>query len=81
MWLLPTVGGMSKSTHFLTLKQALQRLADLGLTVSDETIRRWSKSGKLPATQLPSGHRRYRIEDIDALVGLGSVEAGPERVA
>ena len=32
------------------------------------TVRRWIKSGKLPAFQLPSGH--YRIKRVDFLAFL-----------
>ena len=37
------------------------------LGVSVDTLRRWSNSGRLPVVVLPSGHRRYRREDLDAL--------------
>jgi len=37
------------------------------LGVSVKTLQRWDQSGVLVAVRLPSGHRRYRREDLDAL--------------
>jgi predicted site-specific integrase-resolvase len=36
------------------------------LGVHHVTLRRWSLAGKIPSERLPSGHRRYRISDIQA---------------
>lgn len=33
--------------------------------VSAATVRRWSDRGLLPATRLPSGHRRYNRRDVE----------------
>lgn len=33
------------------------------------TVARWSQEGKLPAQVTPGGHRRYRIEDVELLLG------------
>ena len=41
--------------------------ADL-LGVHVDTIRRWADSGKLPAVILPSGHRRFRVSDLEAFL-------------
>jgi excisionase family DNA binding protein len=46
--------------------------AALLLGVSVDTVRRWSDDGRLPVTVLPSGHRRYRRSDIDALLAKGA---------
>lgn len=36
--------------------------------VHSETVRRWADAGKLPvAARTVGGHRRFRIEDIEAL--------------
>ena len=43
------------------------------LDVSLQTVRRWAKNGSLPVIILPSGHRRFRTEDIERL--LEPVEA------
>ena len=51
-----------------------QELVSIGaaaaqLGVSTDTLRRWSASGRIPVVVLPSGHRRYRLSDIEALLG------------
>ena len=53
---------------------AHQELLSIGaaaaqLGVSIDTLRRWSASGRIPVVVLPSGHRRYSRDDIDALLG------------
>lgn len=35
------------------------------LGVSDETVRRWAKAGKLRHVTLPSGKVRFRQADVD----------------
>ena len=42
-------------------------VADL-FGVSDETVRRWAKDGKLPVVELPSGRVKFRRSDIDAIL-------------
>jgi len=37
--------------------------------VSTDTIRRWGRTGRLREHRTPSGHRRYRVEDVEALAG------------
>ena len=37
------------------------------LGISVDTLRRWSDDGKVTVLVLPSGHRRYRQADIEAL--------------
>lgn len=51
------------ASEFLTAP----KVADL-LGVSDETVRRWADDGRLPYITLPSGHRRYRRSDIEAIL-------------
>lgn len=43
------------------------------LDVSPDTVRRWTRNGKVPHVRLPSGRVRYRKADIEAL--LSPVEA------
>ena len=38
------------------------------LGVSLNTLRRWSDSGKLACYRSPGGHRRFRLEDVQALL-------------
>lgn len=37
----------------------------LGINV--RTLARWAQERRIPFVLLPSGHRRYRVEDIEAL--------------
>lgn len=47
-------------------REAAQRL-----NVDTETLRKWVARGVLTCVLLPSGHRRYRAADIDALLATG----------
>jgi excisionase family DNA binding protein len=47
----------------LTAAQVAERLA-----VHVESVRRWTREGKLAAIKYPSGRRRYRVEDVDAML-------------
>jgi excisionase family DNA binding protein len=38
------------------------------LRIDARTIARWARSGQLRCVRLPSGHRRYRREDIEKLL-------------
>ena len=48
--------------------------------VSVDTIRRWEKSGKVAALFTPTGHRRFRREDVERLL-QPSAPSAPEQVA
>ena len=39
------------------------------LCVNTKTLRRWDDEGKLKALRTIGGHRRYKVKDIEALVG------------
>jgi len=43
------------------------QVADL-LCVSDDTVHRWAREGKLRAIELPSGLKRFKREDIEAIL-------------
>jgi excisionase family DNA binding protein len=43
--------------------------AAVALGVSTKTLTRWARDGKLPCTRTLGGHRRFRREDIERLVG------------
>lgn len=58
---------MAKS--LLNISQTASRLG-----VSAKTLRKWDASGKLKALRTKGGHRRYRVEDVNALLGI--VEEG-----
>lgn len=36
--------------------------------VTPVTVAEWAESGKLPFFRTPGGHRRFRPEDVDALM-------------
>jgi excisionase family DNA binding protein len=43
--------------------------------LSAETVNRWARDGKLPCITLPSGHRRFRRKDVDAILAGTPVTA------
>ncbi|SKT96122.1 MerR family transcriptional regulator [Mycobacteroides abscessus] len=38
------------------------------LGISADTLRRWEKSGRIASLRTPTNHRRFRAEDIEALL-------------
>ena len=42
--------------------------AAIAVPISARTIQRWAARGQLPCAVLPSGHRRYRLSDVAALL-------------
>ena len=63
-------------TNVLTPLVAAQRLS-----VSTETLRRWSLDGKLPVMKTAGGRRRYSLEDIEKLSPISQTSAGvPQEV-
>lgn len=48
------------------------------LHVTDETVRAWAKSGKLTHIVLPSGGRRFRRSDVDAILEPVATPAADE---
>ena len=51
------------------------------LGVHAQTLRNWDRAGVLVPVRLPSGHRRYLVSDLEALLGVGGSGAGPRRCA
>lgn len=45
--------------------------------VDPKTVTRWAKTGRLTPVTLPSGHRRYRAADVEALINSTSRRAKP----
>jgi excisionase family DNA binding protein len=41
------------------------------LGVRKETVRAWADTGKLPCWRTPTGYRRFRQSDVDALIAKG----------
>jgi excisionase family DNA binding protein len=54
---------MPSESALLTVSEAARRL---GLSI--DTIRRYGDSGRLPVVWTPTGQRRFRPEDVDALL-------------
>lgn len=52
-------------SRLLNISQAASRLG-----VSVKTLRKWDVSGKLNALRTQGGHRRYRVEDVNRLLGI-----------
>jgi excisionase family DNA binding protein len=50
--------------ELLTAKEAGEALGG----ISDETVNRWARDGRLDHITLPSGQRRFRRETIDAIL-------------
>lgn len=61
----------------LTASQA----SDL-LHVNEQTVRRWAEDKRIAHIVLPSGQRRYRRSDIDAILrGVGAAGSGSDTTA
>ena len=63
---------MSASGGWLSPAQVAARFA-----VSTDTIRRWGRTGRLREHRTPSGQRRYRAEDVEALAAGAPTSTGP----
>ena len=59
--------------RLLTLKETGKLL-----NVSKQTLQRWDNSGKLIAVRTEGGHRRYKLSDIEKI--LGCVENGDKNL-
>ncbi len=47
------------------------------LHVSPKTVNRWAHEGRIPYIVTLGGHRRFRSDDIDAIVARMRREGGP----
>lgn len=54
---------MQADDDLLSTGQAARRLQ-----VSIDTIRRWGEAGRLPMVKTPTGNRRFRRADVEALL-------------
>jgi excisionase family DNA binding protein len=36
--------------------------------VHPDTLKRWEKAGRISSARTPTGHRRFRLEDVQALL-------------
>ncbi len=62
--------------ELLPIGQAAKRLG-----VHPNRLRAWERQGLLIPIRLPTGHRRYRLEDIQRILSGGQVGGAPTRVA
>lgn len=60
----------------MTALLTAREVAEL-LSVSPETVLRWTRRGELPAIRLPSGALRYREADLDAWTAARSNPSRP----
>ncbi len=53
----------SRRSEFLTPNQVADRLL-----VAPVTVRLWASRGLLPSVSTPGGHRRFRVQDVEAFI-------------
>jgi len=63
----------AKRPEYLTPGQAASLLH-----VSPKTVNRWAHSGRIPYIVTLGGHRRFRADDIDAIVARMQREGRPD---
>ena len=57
------MGVMPPDDDLLTAGQAARQLQ-----VSIDTVRRWGEAGKIPMLRTPTGNRRFRRSDVEAVL-------------
>ena len=69
-WVCASVPRMEKVGHTQE-RGTLLRLTEAAalIQVHPDTLRRWTNAGKITAYRTPGGHRRYRADDVRALMG------------
>ena len=70
----------SRRAEFLTPNQVADRLL-----VAPVTVRLWASRGLLPSVSTPGGHRRFRVQDVEAFIAKrqqlqASADAPPSRL-
>lgn len=55
-----------------------QAAAFLGL--SQATVLRWSRAGRIPCVRSAAGHRRFRLGDLETILNAGSPSVTDESV-
>jgi predicted site-specific integrase-resolvase len=65
---------MTQPASLLTPGQVVEKLAAAGIEVSEESVRHWARTRKLPVVRLPSGRFYFRAEDVNAF--LEPIEPG-----
>lgn len=60
---------MPKAIQLLSSLEVVEYLAQRGISVTDQTVRRWAKTGKVRSRRLTTGGQfLFEPEDIDALI-------------
>ena len=59
---------MTQPTTLLTPAQVVEKLAAAGIEISEESVRQWARTRKLPVVRLPSGRFFFRESDVDAFL-------------
>lgn len=65
--MLATVTERSNGEYLVPIGEAARLLG-----VSVDTLRRWAREGRIPVITMPSGHRKFHREDIEALKKPGA---------
>ncbi|WP_027718488.1 IS607 family transposase [Desulfovirgula thermocuniculi] len=61
--------------ELLSIGEAAKRLG-----VHPNRLKAWEKQGLIKPVRLPSGHRRYPVEEINRILGTGGIKAEPDTV-
>jgi len=61
--------------ELLSIGEAAKRLG-----VHPNRLRAWEKQGLIKPVRLPSGQRRYPVEEIDRILGTGGIKVEPDAV-
>ena len=61
--------------ELLSIGEAAKRLG-----VHPNRLKAWEKQGLIKPVRLPSGHRRYPVEEINRILGTGGIKAEPDAV-
>ncbi|MDN5348398.1 MAG: putative resolvase [Clostridia bacterium] len=61
--------------ELLSIGEAAKRLG-----VHPNRLRAWEKQGLIRPVRLPSGQRRYPVEEINRILGTGGIKAEPDAV-
>ncbi|WP_027719455.1 IS607 family transposase [Desulfovirgula thermocuniculi] len=59
--------------ELLSIGEAAKRLG-----VHPNRLKAWEKQGLIKPVRLPSGHRRYPVEEINRILGTGGIKAEPD---
>lgn len=59
---------MTQLPQYSTPKQVAEYLTSLGLSVTEDAVRRWCREGKVAALTMPGGQYRIRREDVEAIL-------------